>query len=271
MTLQRRTVADMRDLKGGRTMTMLKVDTLEEAEAASAAGIDMLSIHMENWSPRMRQAAGSCFVQVVLLYGVHSTYDDYLRASHRALMDGGDCIYCCPSLKTVELLAAEGIPIVGHVGLIPAKATWTGGFRAVGKSAVSARFVFQQVKDLESAGAFACEIEVVPERVATAICERTSLLLLSMGSGSGCDAQYLFAEDVLGNTLGHKPRHAKSYRDFRAEYARLQAERVLAFREFAADVVTCRYPADEHKVPISDTEYNEFIKSLERFPAGGSQ
>ena len=263
MRLHRKSVADMQDLKGRSTMTMLKVDTLEEAEAASAAGIDILSIHLDNWSPHMREAAGSCFVQVVLLYGIHSTYENYLRAALSAMMGGGDCIYCCPSLRTIELLAAEGIPIVGHAGLIPAKATWTGGFRAVGKSAISARLVFQQVKDLEAAGAFACEIEVVPERVATAICERTSLLLLSMGSGSGCDAQYLFAEDVLGQTRGHKPRHAKSYRDFNSEYARLQSERVLAFREFAADVLNRRYPGDEHRVPISDVEYMEFLKSLD--------
>jgi len=252
----------MRALKGRRPITMLYVETLEEAEAASAAGIDMLSILAERWSLQMRAAAGGCFVQVVLLYGRYCTFDDYLRGAHRALLDGGDCVYCCPSLRIVEGLSSEGIPVVGHVGLIPARATWTGGFKAVGKTAASALDVFRQVKELESAGAFAAEIEVVPELVAAEISRRTSLLMLSMGAGAGCDAQYLFAEDVLGYTRGHRPRHAKVYRDFRSEMTRLQAERVQAFREYVDDVISLRYPAAEHKVPIPEAEFGEFMRRL---------
>ena len=147
-------------------------------------------------------------------------------------------------------------------GSIPAKNTWTGGFRAVGKTAESAMMVYKQVKDLEAAGAFAAEIEVVPERVATEISKRTSLLLLSMGAGTGCDAQYLFAEDVLGYTRGHRPRHAKVYRNFRAELDRLQQERIAAFREFIQDVNTGAYPEEKHLVPISDEEFEAFSKLL---------
>ena len=62
-----------------------------------------------------------------------------------------------------------------------------------------------------------------------------------MGAGPGCDAQYLFAEDVLGYSRGHQPRHAKVYRNFRAEYDRLQRERIAAFKEFRADVETGAY------------------------------
>ena len=66
--------------------------------------------------------------------------------------------------------------------------------------------------------------------------------MLSMGAGAGCDAQYLFAEDVLGSNRGHMPRHSKVYRNFAAEYDRLQAERVAAFGEFVADVGERRLP-----------------------------
>ena len=76
----------------------------------------------------------------------------------------------------------------------------------------------------------------MPVEVASAICERTSLFLISMGAGTGCDAQYLFADDVLGQNRGHMPRHSKVYRNFAAEYDRLQAERVAAFSEFVADM-----------------------------------
>ena len=86
----RLTVGDLRKLKGKRQLTMLFVETPEEAAAASAAGIDILSIVEQLWSPAMREAAGDCFVQVGLIYGEHCTYEDYLRAAHKNLMMGGD-------------------------------------------------------------------------------------------------------------------------------------------------------------------------------------
>jgi 3-methyl-2-oxobutanoate hydroxymethyltransferase len=262
MRHKRMTVADLRALKGKRQLTMLFVDTPEEAAAASAAGIHILSIVAPVWTKEMREAAGDCFVQVGLIYGQLCTYEDYLRAAHAGLMLGGDAFYCAGSLDTIAKLAAEGIPVIGHVGLVPARATWTGGFKAVGKTAASARAVYEQVKALETAGAVGAEIEVVPARVATEISRRTSLVLLSMGAGTGADAQYLFAEDVLGYTRGHQPRHAKVYRNFRTEYDRLQQERIAAFKEFRVDVETGAYPEEKHLVPIADGEFEAFLKGL---------
>jgi 3-methyl-2-oxobutanoate hydroxymethyltransferase len=262
MPNKRPTVADIRALKGKRQLSMLYVDTLDEARAASAAGIDMLSIIDPVWTPQMREAAGNCFVQVGLLYGELCTYEDYIRAAHRAIRIGGDCCYCSASIEIITRLAAEGIPLVGHVGLIPSKATWTGGFKAVGKTADSAIKVFEDVKKLEAAGAFGAELEVVPDRVAAEITKRTSLIMLGMGAGPHADAQYLFAEDVLGCTRGHQPRHAKVYRNFRAEYDRLQAERIAAFNEFKADVASGAYPQPQHAVAIEDAEFEAFMRRI---------
>lgn len=260
---KRPTVADIRALKGKRTLTMLYVDTLDEAAAASEAGIDMLSIIDPVWTPEMREAAGNCFVQVGLLYGELVTKEDYQRAAHRAMQVGGDCVYCASSFGTIKALADDGIPVVSHVGLIPSKATWTGGFKAVGKTADSAMDVLRHVKALEEIGCFGAELEVVPDRVAAEIAKRTNLVLLGMGAGPHADAQYLFAEDVLGYTRGHKPRHAKTYRDFQSEMDRLQQERVSAFKEFSTDVANGAYPASEHSVSISDAELERFTSQLE--------
>ena len=258
----RLTVADLLALRGVRTLSMLRTETNEEAAAAQAAGIDLISIEIEQLEHGLRAVAPTIFTFPSISYGRYQTEEQCLAAGFRALKAGGDAVYCAARTQTIRRLAEEGIPVCGHVGLIPSKATWTGGFKAVGKTADSAMLVYQQVKDLEAAGAIAAELEVVPDRVAAEISKRTKMLMLSMGAGSGGDAQYLFAEDVLGYTRGHRPRHAKTYRNFRAEYERLQAERVAAFKEFIADVDNGVYPAPEHIVQAADEEFEAFLGKL---------
>ncbi|MCA1490689.1 3-methyl-2-oxobutanoate hydroxymethyltransferase [Ensifer sp. NBAIM29] len=262
MNHRRPTVADLLSMKGERQLTMLRVVTLEEAEAAEAAGIDLVSVPPALLGPEFREAAPSVFAFPGLEYGDYVTAEEYLRAAFSAMRAGGDAVYCAAGLSTVRRLSEEGIPVCGHVGLIPSKATWTGGFRAVGKTAASALEIWRQVKALEEAGAFAAEIEVVPDEVAAAISKRTSLLMLSMGAGSGCDAQYLFADDVLGQTRGHTPRHAKVYRNFAAEFDRLQQERIAAFREYAEDVRSGAYPEKAHRVAIAPEELEVFLATI---------
>lgn len=104
---------------------------------------------------------------------------------------------------------------------------------------------------------------MVPDGIAAAISARTSMLMLSMGAGTGCDAQYLFAEDVLGSNRGHYPRHARTYRNFAAEYDRLQQERIAAFREFASDVRSGAYPEKGHLVGVEQKELSAFLAELE--------
>lgn len=261
------TVADLRADKGRRQHTMLRLFTLDEAAAAEEAGIDIASVPPDLlFQPGYRTAAPAIFSMTGVTHLEAGSPDDYLRWAGDAVNRGADAIYCSGSMQTVEYLAREHIPIVGHVGLVPSRATWTGGFRAVGKSAEGAMRLYREVKDYEAAGAVAVEIEVVPAEVASEISRRTSVLLWSMGAGGGCDAQYLFANDILGYTDGHVPRHSKVYRDFRAEYERLQRERVAAFGEFAADVASGAFPEDRHLVHMAADELDAFRDELEREP-----
>jgi len=258
----RPTVADIRAMKArGQKISMLYVTSLDEAAAADAAGVNMLSIEARFFSREMREAAGRCFVQVGLPYGPHGklvTTEDYLREAFHFTAIGGDCFYCAASLDIQKALCDNAVPVVAHVGLIPSQNTWTGGWKAVGKTAESALAVWNHVKRLEAIGCFGAELEVVPDRVAELITKGTSMIMLGMGAGPHADAQYLFSEDVLGHTQGHRPRHAKTYRNFAAEYARLQQERIAAYREFIADVNTGAYPEAQHVVPIEDVEFAKF-------------
>jgi 3-methyl-2-oxobutanoate hydroxymethyltransferase len=262
----RPTVADLLSTKGKRQMTMLRVTTLEEAEAAEKASIDIISVPPSLLGPVFREAAPSPFAVPGLEYGDYVSPEEYMREAFKALKAGGDAVYCAASIQTIRRMREEGIPVCGHVGLIPSKATWTGGFRAVGKTAASAYEIWRQTKALEEAGAFAAEIEVVPQDVASAISQNTSMLMISMGAGSGCDAQYLFADDLLGTHREHYPRHAKIYRNFAAEHERLQRERIAAFSEFAEDIRSGAYPEKRHLVGIDDAELKIFLHRLKSDP-----
>ncbi len=89
-----------------------------------------------------------------------------------------------------------------------------------------------------------------------------------MGSGSGCDCQYLFANDVLGYTSyngGHIPRHARIYRDFKKEYEKLQEERVKAFKEYHNDTVNKKFDDPKITVGIKDNEFDKFLELAEKY------
>ncbi len=257
------TVRDLLDGKGSRRFTFVQVTRTEEAIAAAEAGMDMIGT---GWIDGRKEIAGSVpetHFAYGLQYGHHASAVEALRAAFSALAAGAHSIYCPMSPNVIEVLAREGVPVISHVGLVPPKATWTGGMRAVGKTADQAIRIYREIKAYESAGAFAVEIEVVPHRVASAISKRTSLLTVSLGAGAGCDIQYLFSADLLGDNPGHIPRHAKTYRDFTAERARLQRERVDAYREYIADVTSGAFPASRHTVEIANDEYEAFLETLE--------
>ena len=226
---KRPTVADLMANRGRHQYAMLRVETLDEAAAAAAAGVELFSIPPAMiHDRRFREVAPHAFAfPGDNFYEIGGT-DDFLRWALPLYKAGADGVYCSGSLKTVRELADHAIPVCGHVGLIPSKATWTGGFKAVGKTLDTAQLVWQQIKALEDAGAFAAEIEVVPHAITQAIAERTSLFLISMGAGAAGHAQYLFTDDVLGQTTGHIPRHAKVYADFASEQDRMQQMRIAA-------------------------------------------
>lgn len=247
------TVRDLLDFKGKRTIAYVQVAREEEAIAASEAGMDMIGTAFLPERSHFARAVSDTHFQFGLPWGKHADATEALRDAMGAMMAGAQSVYCGYSPRIVETLAREGVPVICHVGLVPPKATWTGGFKAVGKTLDQAKMLRQQVQDFENAGAFAVEMEVVAADLATEITKRTSMLTISLGSGGGCDAQYLFSADLLGENRDHIPRHAKTYRNFAAERDRMQIERVAAYREYIADVSSGGFP-DANQIVNIDHE-----------------
>ncbi|MGO4335187.1 3-methyl-2-oxobutanoate hydroxymethyltransferase [Labrys sp. KB_33_2] len=254
---KRITVYDLQSRKGQRKWLQLHVDNAEEAAAAVECGIVVLSCEPDHHLEGIRQAAPAAFLSVGMPHGTVASPEEAIRLGFQMLRRGADAIYCSHSPLFIEAMAREGIPVTGHVGLVPNRGTWT-GFRAVGKTPEEAVRVFRAVKDLENAGAAAIEVEVVPVRLAEYITRNTPMITMGMGCGSACDTQYLFSSDVLGTHAGHYPRHAKRYADFRALMSELQHKRVEAFSAFATDVADGTYPERKHKVDMDDATYERF-------------
>ena len=259
-------VYDLRQLKGKRCLTHVHVKSPEEAAAAEQADIDLLSCSFDSPESQARlpllvAAAPRSFISGATPHGLASQ-EEAIRVGFRALELGASSVYCSASPFIVEAMAREGIPVVGHLGMVPRHATWT-NFRAIGKTAAEAKKLYEQMKRLESAGAYAAELELVPHQLASFLCKKTSMLLMSLGSGSGCDTQFLFSDDILGDYDERIPRHAKAYRNFLKEYQRLQQERISAFKEYAADVTTGRFPAAGNLVSIDPAELDQVINAIE--------
>jgi 3-methyl-2-oxobutanoate hydroxymethyltransferase len=260
-------VYDLRQLKGKRCLTHIHVKSPEEAAAAEAAGIDLMSCSFDSPASQARlplivAAAPNSFLSGATPHGLASP-EEAIRIGFKALELGASSVYCSASPYTIEAMAREGIPVVGHLGMVPRHSTWT-NIRAIGKTPAEAKNLFDQLKRLESAGAYAAELELVPHQLASYLCKKTSLILMSLGSGSGCDTQFLFSDDILGDYDERIPRHARAYRNFLQEYKRLQTERISAFKEYAADVISGRFPQPSNLITMDEAALTEAIATIEK-------
>jgi 3-methyl-2-oxobutanoate hydroxymethyltransferase len=260
------TVYDLRQLKGKRCLTHIHVKSPEEAAAAEAAGVDLMSCSFDSPAaqerlPLLVAAAPHSFLSAATPHGMASA-EEAIRIGFRALELGASSVYCSASPRIVEAMACEGLPVVGHLGMVPRHVTWT-GYRAIGKTVDEAQELYRRMKELESAGAYAAELEVVPHNLARFLCSQTSLILMSLGSGDGCDTQFLFSDDILGDYPERLPRHAKAYRNFLEEYRRLQQERIAAFSEYVADVKEGRFPKHANLVEMPAEVLEELVRSLD--------
>ena len=275
MNRKKMTVYDYLECKGKRQLSVMFVHSEDEAAAAEEAGIDMICTSHDapqfgiynsfDELKRIREAAPTCFMQSGGAVRVASEYEA-MKLSHKYLDIGADVIYGGSwSYKWIRALREEFVPINSHVGLVPGNATWIGGFVAQGKTADKAIRILEHTLELQDAGVIGVELEVVPPKVAEVVTQKVDIMTLSMGSGSGCDGQYLFANDVLGYTKGHIPRHARIYKDFKKEHEKLQRERVDAFKSFHEDTINKKFDDPNITVGIEDKEYEKFLKLAEKF------
>ena len=249
------TVKDILDAKGKRKLTQVWVDGKDMAQASEQAGIDWLNARL-NGLAGAREGAPNTFITAASPRGTYNASDaEAIKTSFSLMQNGADAVYMCAALDRIKAVAKERIPVVGHVGFVPAHYTWVGGYKAFGKTAKEAMEIYENTLAIQEACDFAVEMEVVPHRIAAEISRKVDICVISLGSGAGCDCEYLFGTDILGSYSGHYPRHAKKYRNH-------YEDSVEAFKEFREDVTLGGFPEKKHLVEVEEEEFEKFMEQM---------
>ncbi|MBD8554806.1 3-methyl-2-oxobutanoate hydroxymethyltransferase [Rhizobium sp. CFBP 8762] len=195
----------------------------------------------------MRGAQNACVV-VDLPFGSYQESKELaFRNAARILKETG-----CSAVKleggaemaeTVDFLTQRGIPVLGHVGLMPQLINTTGGYRSLGRTDREVAKIRRDAKAIDDAGAFAIVVEGTVEPVAREITSKLRAPTIGIGASPACDGQILVSDDMLGIFTDFKPRFVKHF----AELAPLIGK---AAEEYAAEVKARTFPGDEHTFRI---------------------
>ncbi|MDX3925090.1 MAG: 3-methyl-2-oxobutanoate hydroxymethyltransferase [Shinella sp.] len=213
-------------------------------ESTVGVTMDMMIAHGQ---AVMRGSSRACVV-VDLPFGSYQESKELaFRSAARVLKETG-----CSAVKleggaemaeTVHFLTQRGIPVLGHVGLMPQLINTTGGYRSLGRNDKEAEKIRRDAKAIDDAGAFAIVIEGTVEPVAREISSGLRAPTIGIGASPACDGQVLVVDDVLGIFTDFKPRFVKHF----ANLAPVISE---AFATYAQEVKARTFPGPEHTFQV---------------------
>ena len=173
-----------------------------------------------------------------------------LRNAGRLMQEGGAAAVKIEgggaAVEAAARLVESGIPVMGHLGLLPQFVHQFGGFRQQARLEEDAEQLVADAQALEEAGVFALVLESIPAAVAQTVTADLHIPTIGIGAGPHCDGQVLVAYDVLGLSQDGVPPFAR-------RYANLGEQAVAAAMEYAEDVRTGRYPEAGRRLPANLT------------------
>jgi len=140
---------------------------------------------------------------------------------------------------TVSFLVARGVPVCGHVGLLPQAVHALGGYRVQGKTPDDAAALEADARALVESGAGMLVVECVPSAVGAAVTRAAGVPVIGIGAGPSCSGQVLVIYDALGIQPG---RPARFVRNFMTGHDSIEA----ALAAYVAAVRSGAFPAPEH-------------------------
>ncbi|MEO5652912.1 MAG: 3-methyl-2-oxobutanoate hydroxymethyltransferase [Marmoricola sp.] len=165
-------------------------------------------------------------------------YDTAVRfmkegGAHAVKLEGGT-----EMVPQIELLSRGGVPVMAHIGFTPQSEHALGGYRVQGRGE-TARRILEDALAIQSAGAFAVVMEMVPGDVAAEVTATLEIPTIGIGAGAQCDAQVLVWQDAFGLRSGKMARFVKQYADVRGTL-------LDGARAYADEVRSGVFPGPEH-------------------------
>ena len=247
----------------GQKLVMCTAYDAPFASLAYAAGIDMMLVgdsvgttllgynstipvtmtDMVNATAAVRRGAPEAFLVFDLPFMSYQADDaEALRNAARAMKEcGADAVKLEGGAKyaaLVKKMTDAGIPVMGHIGLMPQSVLLHGGYKVAGRGEAEGQQLIADALALQEAGAFAVVLECVPEALASEITEKLTIPTIGIGAGKNCSGQIQVIHDLLG-LLSFTPKHAKRY---------IEAGELItqALRDYVSDVRGGTFPAAEN-------------------------
>lgn len=247
----------------GEKIVMITAYDAPTASAAADAGIDILLVgdslgptvlgyrntlpvtmeQMLHHAAAVRRGAPESFVVFDLPFmSYQESLEKALHNAGRALKEAD-----CDAVKLeggieqaplVEALVMAGIPVMGHVGLLPQHVQTAGGYRIQGRTPETAERVLKDAKALEQAGAFSVVLECIPADLGKSVTDALNIPTIGIGSGSDCSGQVQVMNDLIG-LFESTPKHAKRYADVGAIIRE-------ALKNYAGEVKNGVFPDEDH-------------------------
>ncbi|HYQ71159.1 MAG TPA: 3-methyl-2-oxobutanoate hydroxymethyltransferase [Gammaproteobacteria bacterium] len=183
-----------------------------------------------------------CYRVVDLPKGSYDSPGQALASAQRLMAAGADMVKLeggTPMAATVEYLSGHGIPVCGHVGLLPQSVSRPGDYRVQGREPDAAAAILADARALQNAGAGLLVMECIPARLGGEITAALTIPTIGIGAGPDCDGQVLVLYDMLGITQGRLPRFVH---DFLADAGSISA----AVAAYVRAVKDGSYPAAHH-------------------------
>lgn len=172
--------------------------------------------------------------------------------AHAVKVEGGE-----PMAPVIERLVKSGIPVMGHVGLMPQHVHNMGGFRVQGRTPEDADGILRDARAVQEAGAHAVVLEGIPGDLAQRVTADLRIATIGIGAGVHCDGQVLVSYDLLGLNPEMQPSFVK-------RYAHMFSDGVSAAQDFVRDVRGRQFPGEAHTFGASPTALRPVTQDAKR-------
>ena len=208
-------------------------------ETTRTATLDMMCRH----GKAVRKAASEAVIVVDMPEGSYEDSANRAVDSAARIMSetGADAVKLEGGIALAPHIAAivkSGIPVMGHIGLLPQQVTSPDGFRVTGRDSVEEAQLLDDLKSLEQAGCFAIVAECIVEEVARKLQEAATVPLIGIGASPACDGQILVSDDLIGIYDKFTPKFVRKY----AHLSSAIDDAVSAYRE---DVISGAFPSEK--------------------------